>query len=114
MYGRSGMVVQLDTLATSIAIHNALLLWLHARCRGTAHWPFYQAAVTRYINTRGRDIVLLGVLMRDTRPNELDLKNRAETLVESASPPMSIELTAWYLPRAISTWVETINEAEAA
>lgn len=104
MNGKSGMIHQLDTLATNISIHNCLLKWLHTRCKHTDLWPLYEKAAKRYLSSGGRAIKLIGMLMRDTEPNELDLKNRAKQLVTTVSAPTGVELDAWYFPTPIEDW----------
>lgn len=104
MNGRSGMVHQLDELACNISIHNCLLKWLHARCKNTEFWPVYQKAVQKYLTSSGTAIKLVGMLMRDTSPNELDLKNRALSLADNLSSPTEVDLNAWYFPSPIAEW----------
>ncbi len=104
MTGKSGMIHQLDNLATDISIHNSLLKWLHPRCKNTDLWPLYEKAAKKYLASGGRAIKLVGMLMRDTAPNELDLKNRAKHLATKVSTPTEVELDAWYLPTPIDEW----------
>lgn len=109
MSGKSGMIHQLDTLATNISIHNCLLKWLHPRCKNTDHWPLYEKAVKKYLASGGRAIKLIGMLMRDTEPNELDLKNRAKHLATNVSAPTEVELNAWYFPTPIENWPTVVQ-----
>lgn len=104
MSGRSGMVHQLDELANSPQIHGCLLSWLYSRCKNTALWSSFQEAVRKYLETGGRALMLFGLLMRDTEPHELDLKNRAMALSESVLAPTKVELNAWYFPSLIADW----------
>ncbi|MDD2466752.1 MAG: hypothetical protein PHI97_22365 [Desulfobulbus sp.] len=104
MAGKSGMIHQLDNLATDISVHNCLLKWLHPRCKDTDFWPLYEKAAKRYLASGGRAIKLVGMLMRDTAPNELDLKNRAKDLATKVSAPTEVELDAWYFPTPIEDW----------
>lgn len=109
MNGRGGMVHQLDNLASDISIHNCLLKWLHPRCKNTSLWPLYEKAVRRYLASGGRAIKLVGMLLRDTIPNELDLKNRAKSLASKVSDPTKVELDAWYLPVPIEDWLKVVQ-----
>jgi hypothetical protein len=109
MSGKSGMVHQLDNLATNISIHNCLLKWLHPRCKNTDLWPLYEKAANKYLSSGGRAIKLIGMLMRDTEPNELDLKNRAKHLATKVSSPMGVELDAWYFPTPIEDWPAVVQ-----
>ena len=104
MSGKSGMIHQLDNLAANISIHNCLLKWLHTRCSNTDLWPLYQKAAKKYLASGGQAIKLIGMLMRDTPPNELDLKNRAKHLATKVSAPTEVELDAWYFPIPIEDW----------
>ena len=109
MKGKSGMIHQLDNLAMDISAHNCLLKWLHPRCVNTDLWPLFQKAVSKYLESGGRAIKLIGMLMRDTAPNELDLKNRAKSLARNVSYPTEVELDAWYLPCPIADWVTLVQ-----
>lgn len=111
MYGRSGMVSQLDNLANNCQNHFCLLKWLYNRCMNTEFWPLYQEAVTKYLNSMGRDFMLFGLLMRDTNPHILDLQNRAIALAGVVIHPTRVELTAWYLPTPINQWPSLVAGA---
>lgn len=104
MYGRSGMVNQLDTLANNCRIHFCLVKWLYHRCRNTDFWVLYEEAVRNYLSSGGRAFVMFGLLMRDTSPHDLDLKHRAVGLAGVVVAPTRMELNAWYLPTPISRW----------
>jgi len=104
MTGRSGMVHQLDTLATDLEIQSCLLRWLHHRCLGTSLWPVYQEAASKYLSSGGKALVLWGMLMRDTEPHRLDLQNRAEVLSAVVTDPTLVELNAWYFPDPATSW----------
>lgn len=58
----------------------------------------------------GKDILLVGVLLRDTEPNELDVTARAVALAKSLRAPTRIEVTAWYLPVLIKDWPALLEE----
>lgn len=104
MNGSGGMAWQLKDEATRLDIHHALLKWLRARCESAEHQALYRAAVSRYVQSQGKELLLVGVLLRDTEPNELDIAARAKTLAESLGSPTRIEITAWYLPVPIKDW----------
>src|SRR5262249_9156783 len=80
MYGGSGMTWQLEESATRLDIQHSLLRWLYTRTRSDALRELYAQAVSRYLASGGKEILLVGVLVRDTPPNELDLKGRASAL----------------------------------
>ena len=104
MNGSGGMAWQLKDEATRLDIQHALLKWLRARCKSDEHRALYQAAVNRYVQSIGKEILLVGILLRDTEPNELDVTARAKALAENLGSPTRIEITAWYLPVPIEDW----------
>lgn len=107
--GRSGLIHQIDALATRTDIHFALLKWLSARCKGGPLWGKFQQASQRYLNSGGKDMALVGVLLRDTPPDVEDLRTRGEKLVASAAEKPRIRLDAWYTPMPIVSWVELVQ-----
>lgn len=110
MNGGSGMAWQLEQSATRLDIQHALLRWLHARCDGPPYRDLYEKAVGRYLASEGKDLVLVGVLIRDTTPSEHDLKARGEALAATLAAPTRIELIAWYLPVPIAEWPKLLQE----
>ena len=104
MNGSGGMAWQLNDEATRLDIQHALLKWLRARCESDEHRALYRAAVRRYVQSLGKEILLVGVLLRDTDPNELDVTARARSLAEILGSPTRIEIAAWYLPVPINDW----------
>lgn len=104
MNGSGGIAWQLKDEATRLDIQHALLKWLRARCESNEHRALYQAAVQRYVQSLGKEILLVGILLRDTEPNELDVTSRARFLAGSLESPTRIEITAWYLPVPIEDW----------
>lgn len=105
MTGRSGMIQQLESLVQNDELHFTLLKWLHARCKRTENWDAFVEATGNYVKSRGRAFYLCGVLMRDTRPAEVDLRNRAVALAARVESPTSASLTAWYLPVKATDWL---------
>ena len=104
MNGSGGMAWQLKNEATCLDIQHALLKWLRARCESADHRELYQAAVQRYVQSLGKEVLIVGILLRDTEPNELDVASRAKALAESLGSPTRIEISAWYLPVPIEHW----------
>lgn len=113
MNGGSGMAWQLEQSATRLDIQHSLLQWLHARCRVAPYRALFESAVTRYLQSAGKELLLIGVLIRDTNPSELDLQRRATALSAKLCPPTRIELIAWYLPVPIAEWPKLL-QAEAS
>lgn len=110
MYGGSGMTWQLEQSAIRMDIQHTLLKWLHARCGTDRYHNFYKQAVGHYLRSEGKDLLLVGVLIRDTNPDERDLKNRAEALSHRLASPTRIDLIAWYLPVPIADWGNLFQE----
>lgn len=113
MYGGDGLIGQLETLATDNTIKYMFLKWLHSRCKNTPNENAYNSAVTRYLKSKGRDFLLFGFLMRDTEPNESDVKSRAESLSPSVLSPCKAEVNAWYFPIKIPTWASSMREDDS-
>ncbi len=109
MYGRSGMTHQLDKLANNLQVHRSLIKWLLLRCKNTEFWPLFQGATKNYLDSGGRNIALLGILIRDTAPNQLDLKGRAGALSAVVQVPTNMDLCAWYLPSPINQWPSIVS-----
>jgi hypothetical protein len=110
MYGGSGMTWQLEASATRLDIQKTLLQWLHSRCRTDLHCELYKKAVRRYLESEGKELLFMGVLLRDTLPNELDLKSRAKALARKFDAPTRVEFLALYLPVLIEDWPKLLAE----
>ena len=102
MNGRSGMVHQIDNLSSNLSLICQLLKWLLPRCKGTEHETTFNEAVGLFFNSGNKAIVLFGVLIRDTEPNELDLQARGQQIAAHLQSPTTCCLIALYLPCTIS------------
>lgn len=101
MYGRSGMTHQIDNLAHDLGIVNKLLKWLWFRCKGAEHEESFNAALSLFLESGNKAVALFGVLIRDTGPNELDLRTRGQSLAEALQTPTTCHLVAIYLPCSV-------------
>lgn len=110
MNGGSGMAWQLEQSATRLDIQRALLQWLNARCRSHPYRDLDEKAVGRYLQSGGKELLLVGILIRDTAPSELDLKSRGQALSKKLDKATRIELIAWYLPVHIAEWPTLLRE----
>jgi hypothetical protein len=110
MNGGSGMAWQLEQSATRLDIQHALLKWLHSRCQLGLYRNLFEKAVGGYLKSGGKELLLVGILIRDTAPNELDLKKRGQALSKKFGNPTCIELIAWYLPVPIAEWPKLLRE----
>lgn len=114
MYGRSGMVHQLDTLASNLSTICQLLKWLLPRIKRTEHENTFNVACTRYFNSGNHDLVLFGVLVRDQAVNNADLHTRARALANHLETPTCCHLIALYLPWPIAQLPALIGQGGSA
>lgn len=109
MNGGSGMAWQLERCATLPDIQRTLLQWLYARCTSEPFQTLYKQAVSRFLASEGKELLIIGVLLRDTTPNENDLQSRGMWLSHRLLAPTRTELFAWYLPVPISDWSKLLH-----
>ena len=111
MTGPGGLPSQLERISLRPDVQHALLSWLHVRCRSQFHRDLFKKASRRYLESGGQSFVLAGVLLRDTTPDERDLRRPAEALSRQlATAPGSVDLVAWYLPTPIDRWPALVGE----
>ncbi len=113
MSGRSGMTHQLDVLATNLPILLTILKWLLPRCKGTEHEAAFNAAATAFLASGNKDIALFGVLLRDTKADEKDLKARGQRLAGTLGSPTTCQLVAVYLPCKVADLPGRVSEGES-
>ena len=101
MSGRSGLMHQIDNLASDLSLVCQLLKWLLHRCKETVYETSFKAAVRLFLESGNRALALFGVLIRDTQPNKLDLQARGQTMAGKLEYPTTCDLSAIYLPCAI-------------
>lgn len=101
MSGRSGLIAQLDNLANDLSLVYQLLKWLLHRCKKTVYEASSKAAVRLFLDSGNKALALFGVLIRDTQPNELDLKAGGRTMAGKLEYPTTCDLSAIYLPCSI-------------
>lgn len=109
MYGTSGMTWQLENSAGSLSIQHALIRWLCLRCTTEGLKAAYREALRRYVNSEGKDMFIVGVLLRDTGCDERDVASRAQHLGGLLVGPTRVEVMAWYLPIPIRDWRATLR-----
>ena len=109
MSGRSGMIHQLDTLASNLSTICQLLKWLLPRVKNTAHEAAFDAACTRYFNSGNRDLALFGILVRDREAREEDLQARGRALAGRLRTPTRCCLIALYLPWPLARLPEFVG-----
>ncbi len=106
--GKSGLVQQLERILQDRAIQFDLIKWLAARIPDGQISEQFDNALRRFINSEGVAVRLVGVLVRDTSPNELDVSDRAQRLGALAVAPGSVELLVWYLGIPMSDWPQLV------
>lgn len=109
MTGRRGLSHQLETLATDIGLLHTLIRWLQPRCRGKDAEPHFNAAISLMFQQDNKAIALFGVLVRDTQPDERDLRSRGQHLGEIVKAPAVCCLLALYIPCSIPSLPDRIQ-----
>ena len=109
-----GMAKQLAQNATHLDRQRSCLQWLHARVPADSDRlsRLFHKAVQRYCNSEGKDIRLVGALVRDTEPSERDLQSKGRWLAQQFENPTRTNLIAWYLPISIAEWPTLWQESE--
>jgi len=110
MYGRSGMIHQLENLANDLGTVYQLLRWLLPRVKGTSYQAACNTACTRYFNSGKSDLVLFGILVRDQKPQHADLRLRGQNLAGKLAAPTRCCLIALYLPWPIAQLPQVIGQ----
>jgi hypothetical protein len=109
LYGRSGMINQLDTVAKDRSKHFCILKGLRHRAIEAGCYDKWKKAAQKYLASEGKAIFFFGILMRDSQPNQLDLSGRAASFAKLIAVPAQAKLIAWYLPDLISTWPSLVK-----
>ncbi len=109
MFGVGGLVQQLDKLANHKETKISLAEWLKWRCMSPSLKELYLNALAKLHGSTYVDLLVVGMLLRDTRPNELDIATAAKTLAQRIWHPTHLELSAWYLPTPIKSWPQLLH-----
>ncbi|MDD5677038.1 MAG: hypothetical protein PHW60_03480 [Kiritimatiellae bacterium] len=109
LYGRSGMIAQIETLARNTDVTDTLVRYLGFRHKGQAWESDYRTACKAYLGDR-KTIWLTGILVRTTAPHEDDLRARAKTLSECDTP--DILLLALYVSIPIKEWQDNVSSGQ--
>lgn len=113
MHRKDGLAGQIEEKAFSLGVQNTLIRWLHCRCNAPHLKTLFQQALARYLSSDGREMLLVGVLLRDTAPNAADLQGRGIHLGTRCLAPTRVELLAWYLPVPIDQWPKLVSGGAA-
>lgn len=113
VYGRSGLTKQLEKLKDDQETISDLIKWLGFKVlplKETDNFRVsYKNALKTYLDNK-KKIKIIGVLVRDTPPNESDLKSRFASLTQNLSPDTHLELIGLYLPIGIGTLNELVGK----
>ena len=97
MYGSTGMIDQLVELGTNSDKLKSLVKWIFIKCNSDKDvlvQKYITEAMQHYV--KDSSIQLIGVLVRDTNPNEMDLKNRYIDLKKRINGQHNVQLLAVY------------------
>lgn len=98
MYGSAGMIEQLGELGTKPDKLNSLVKWIFIKCnsdKDSLVQKYIKEALQQYMKDRS-SVQLIGVLIRDTNPDEMDLKNRYKYLKKKIKGRHNVQLLAVY------------------
>ena len=115
MHGESGMMRQLGNIRDSRTLRFDLINWLAFKClynnTKEAKKDFI-TALKVYKTSQNMKVALVGILIRDTAPNEDDLRLGYERFSGETTPEMSLGLSALYLPIRIGEFENFLNRTE--
>lgn len=99
VYGRSGLRIQLTDIRTRYRLRDSLIKWLSfkAQDKDGDFRKDHDSALKKYIGSGRKKFKLVGLLVRDVKPDSRDLDN----LVNAAGKiddPNYVELIAIYVP----------------
>lgn len=113
MTGRNGMTNQLENLASDLSLLFTLLRWLLPRCQNNDAQSHFNAAISLLLESRNKAMSLFGVLIRDTQPDEGDLRRRGQHLGSIVQAPASCHLLALYIPFSVSNLPDRVQTGGA-
>jgi len=107
MTAKSGMINELSNLKNDPDLRNALIKWLGFKVKTLANDdPFkmdYQRALKVYMREGAMNkYFVFGILIRDTSPQDSDLKSSYESLKNNCSIETRLKLVALYIPIPIT------------
>lgn len=118
VYGRTGMQSQLKDLLSNSKTKQCLLQWLANKIlplpKENVFRQDYEKAINTYYKSKKKKFKLFGVLVRDTNPNENDIKAKANEINDSIHLNTEAEFIAIYsgLKMENDAWINIIKEAD--
>jgi hypothetical protein len=101
MYGRTGMIEQLESICDDFDRRSTLIRYLGVRHVNEGWRDLYRSAFVSYLSD-DHCFSLAGVLVSTTQPNPKDLESRTQAL--SKTKPADALLLALYVPLPLSHW----------
>lgn len=118
IYGRTGMQSQLKDLLSNSKTKQCLLQWLANKIvplpKDNVFRQDYEKALVTYYKSKKKKFKLFGVLVRDTVPNELDIKAKAHEINNYIHMDTEAEFIAIYsgLKMENDAWINIVKEAD--
>jgi hypothetical protein len=113
LYGKSGMIYQLESLKNIKEKRHDLVKWIAGKALiiDGAFKEEYGKAMKSYISSGCNKVNLVGVLVRDTEPDERDIKSRAKALSENLPSNMKLKIVSLYtgLKMENKNWEDAMN-----
>lgn len=100
MYGKHGLKKQLEDLCENKNITDKLVNYLAYRLKNSELWSLYRNAFFNYMQSDGKKVHILGILVRDVEPRVDDLSAQTKKLERFAVDGRTIELVGIYVPLA--------------
>lgn len=113
MFNPAGMENQLKNLYEDNNKRLILIQYLRSKFPKDINDNFkkdFNAAIKQYYSNESCNYLLYGVLIRDTKPDENDLKSSYEKLKKELSETTGVRLLALYVPTPKNEWLKIINE----
>ena len=108
LYGRGGMIHQLETIGTNLTRLVTLIKWLLQRCKDTIYEINFNEAMQNFFSHANQGMLLVGILVRpNIQPNQNDLENRGISLGDTfENTATQALLLSYYLPHTAEEFVQ--------
>ena len=104
--GRDGLDQQLERLIDNQDLQFSLIKWLGARVGDDKTRAIFNKALASFVETNSASTRVIGVLVRDTEPDENDVSRRGRALGDRVVAPGSVELYVLYVPMPMDDWAD--------
>jgi hypothetical protein len=96
-----GLQDQIIALRDSSKVKNGLMLYMAHRANNAPWFPMFKSAMEKFLGSKGRDIAIFGILVRDVEPKEADLSKHAINSLKKKPIETLIAFNALYLPSGV-------------